>query len=83
MSKWEKLLARISKLDPDIRFQELKKILESYGYTMHIPGGGSSHYVFRKPGYEPITIPKREPMKKIYIKIVRAVVEREEKRDDN
>lgn len=83
MSKWDKLLVRLSKLEPDIRFQELKKILESYGYTMYTPGGGSSHCVFRKQGREPITIPKHEPIKKIYIKMVRAVVEREEKQNDN
>lgn len=28
MSQWEKLLERIKSLTPDIRFEELKKILE-------------------------------------------------------
>ena len=32
MSKWEKLLARICALSKDLRFDELRKILESYGY---------------------------------------------------
>ena len=34
MSKWDKLLARIRALPNDIRFEELRKILESYGYQI-------------------------------------------------
>ena len=58
MSKWDKLLARICSLSKDMRFSELQKVLESYGYEMQAPKGGSSHYTFRKPGAMPITIPK-------------------------
>lgn len=47
-----------------MRFEELRKVLESYGYTMNAPKGGSSHYTFRKPGKQPITIPRHEPIKK-------------------
>ena len=50
MSKFDKLLERITSLSKDMRFDELRKVLESYGYTMHSPKGGSSHYTFRKPG---------------------------------
>ena len=62
MSKFEKLLSRIMSLDKGMRFNELKKILESFGYTMTAPRGGSSHYTFRKAGCNPITIPKHEPL---------------------
>lgn len=58
MSKWGKLLSRISSLPNDMRFSELKKILESFGYTMHSPKSGSSHFTFRKQGKNPITISK-------------------------
>lgn len=75
MSKWDKLLSRILSLSKDMRFDELKKVLESYGYEMNAPKSGSSHYTFRKPGKNPITIPKREPIKKIYVEMVREVVE--------
>lgn len=64
MSKWEKLLAKILTLSKDLRFDELRKVLESYGYTMTTPRGGSSHYTFRKAGCRPITIPKHEPIKR-------------------
>ena len=50
MSKWDKLLARIYNLSKSLRFDELRKVLESYGYEMNSPRGGSSHYTFRKAG---------------------------------
>lgn len=75
MSRWDKLLNRILSLLKDMRFDELKKVLESYGYEMNAPKSGSSHYTFRKPGKNPITIPKHEPIKKIYVEMVREVVE--------
>jgi predicted RNA binding protein YcfA (HicA-like mRNA interferase family) len=77
MSKWDKLVSRVCSLSADIRFSELQKILESYGYTIHAPRSGSSHYTFRKPGKSPITIPKHDPIKRIYIEMVREVVEEE------
>ena len=71
MSKWDKLINRVCSLSTDMRFTELRKILESYGYTINAPKGGSSHYTFRKPGKNPITIPKHEPIKRIYVEMVR------------
>ena len=32
MSKWDKLITRICNLSKDLRFDELRKVLESYGY---------------------------------------------------
>ena len=32
MSQWDKLLARICALSKDLRFDELRKVLESCGY---------------------------------------------------
>ncbi|BET21429.1 type II toxin-antitoxin system HicA family toxin [Solobacterium moorei] len=75
MSKWDKLLSKILSLSKDMRFQELKRVLEYYGYQMKAPSSGSSHYTFRKPGKNPITIPKHEPIKRIYVEMVRKIVE--------
>lgn len=83
MSKWSKLLNRICSLSPDMRFDELRKVLESYGYEMHSPRRGSSHATFRKPGCNPITIPKHEPIKTVYVEMVKAVVESEVNNDEN
>ena len=83
MSKWDKLIERICTLPKDVRFDELRKVLESYGYVMNAPKGGSSHYTFRKAGTQPITIPKHEPIKKVYIEMVKRVVESEASNDEN
>lgn len=83
MSKWDKLLARICFLSKDLRFDELRKVLESYGYAMNVPKSGSSHYTFRKPGCQPITIPKHEPIKKVYVEMVKQIVEGEAKNDED
>ena len=83
MAKWDKLLARIIFLSKDIRFDELRKVLESYGYEMKGPKGGSSHYTFRKEGCQPITIPKHELIKKVYVEMVKQIVESEAKNDED
>lgn len=83
MSKWDKRIARICGLSKDLRFDELRKVLESYGYELKAPKSGSSHYTFRKSGTVPITIPKHEPIKKVYVEMVRQVIESEEKKHEN
>ena len=83
MSSWDKLLERILRLSNDLRFDELRRILIAYGYTMHQPRGGSSHYTFRKKGCAPITIPRHEPIKRAYVMLVREVVESEVKGNEN
>jgi len=82
MSKWDKLLSDILTLDKNLRFDELRKVLESCGYRMSAPGSGSSHCTFRKPGKNPITVPKHEPVKTVYVKMVRTVVEEELNHED-
>lgn len=79
MSQWDKLIKRILSLSNDLRFDELRRVLESLGYTMSAPRSGSSHYTFRKNGSAPITIPKHEPIKKVYVLMVKEVIESEEK----
>ena len=83
MTKWEKLILRIRNLSKDLRFAELRKVLESYGYEMHAPRGGISHYTSRKQGCNPITIPKHEPIKRIYVELVRRVVESEAMKNED
>ena len=78
LSKWEKLLSKIIELSKNVRFAELKKILEDYGYVERKPRSGSSHWTFRKQGKPPITIPENEPIKQMYVKLVKEIVESEE-----
>lgn len=83
MSKWNKLLNKICTLSKDVRFDELRKVLEGYGYTMYTPSVGSSHFTFRKKGCKPITVPKHEPIKKAYVEMVREIIESEENGNEN
>ena len=80
MSKWDKLLLRVKFLSKDLRFDELQKVLESYGYKMRTPKGGSSHCTFFRDGDKSITIPRQKPIKTVYVKLVRDVVETEEEK---
>ena len=77
MSQFDKLLMNLTSLNKNMRFEEIRKILEFYGYVMSGPSGGSSHKTFRKEGRNPITIPKHNPIKRIYIEKVRELVELE------
>ncbi|GLC80775.1 type II toxin-antitoxin system HicA family toxin [Lacrimispora brassicae] len=83
MSQWDKLISKIYSLSKDLRFNELRRVLEYYGYEMKSPKGGSSHYTFRKSGCMPITIPKHEPIKKVYVQMVREIVESEAPNNEN
>lgn len=82
MSKWDKLLSKILNLSREIRFDELRKILEEYGYEMKEPRGGSSHCTFRKKGCKPITIPKHNPIKKAYVKMVKEIIDKEREHNE-
>ncbi len=82
MSQRDKLFDKICSLSKDLRFIELKKVLEHYGYQMNSPKGGSSHYTFRKAGCMPITIPKHEPINKVYVQMVKKVIESEDRSDE-
>ena len=78
MSQFDKLLQQIKNLDRNMRFDELRKVLDHYGYSMSGPASGSSHKTFRKPGKYPITIPQHEPIKRVYVEMVKEIVESEE-----
>lgn len=67
----EKSYSRCQNVSRDLRFDELRKVLESYGHEMNAPRDGSSHYTFCKSGCQPITIPRHEPGKKIYVERVK------------
>jgi len=78
MSQWSKLLNEVINLNKNLRFEELAKILLRIGYTQSQPKGGSSHYIFRKKGKNPISIPKGTPIKRAYIELVRIAINEHE-----
>lgn len=75
MSKYEKALERIRKLDKGLTFEELAHVLKKNGYT--IRNNGSSHYFFSKPNVYGFTLPRHKPMNLTYIRLVKEALERE------
>lgn len=77
MSSFDKLLEKFLRLDPNIRFAEVQKVLKGFGYRPSFPRKGSSHCTFRKENADPITIPTHYPIKKVYIKLIKDIIESE------
>ena len=81
MAQWEKLIEQILCLDKGLRYEDLSKALRAIGYESQQPCG--SHVTFRKTGRMPITIPKGNPVNKVYIELVKdAVILSESKEND-
>ncbi len=75
MSRKDKLIEAIKNNPKNVKFEDLKKILESLGYTAVNRGG--SHYVFTKESSISLTIPYKRPVKVIYVKQVIKIIEDE------
>ena len=75
MSRKDKLFEAIKNNPKNVKFEDLKKILESLGYTAVNRGG--SHYVFTKEDSISLTIPYKRPVKVIYVKQVIKIIEDE------
>ena len=89
MSKWDKLLTRICALSKDLRFDELRKVLESYGDAFEdcLKKRKKTGWPDVRAGLcslrQSITIPKHEPIKKVYVEMVKQIVESEAVNDEN
>lgn len=83
MSKWDKLLKKFLDLENDIRFEEIVKIINEFGYEVVQPRKGSSHYSFVKPGFNRIVIPRHKPIKKVYVKMIKKIIEEEMKNNES
>lgn len=76
MSTWEKLLEKVRNNPKTVTFEEVDKILRRKGYEARQPGGGSSHYTYRKKGHPPLTVPRKEPyIKEEYVKQVISIMD--------
>ncbi|WP_149724111.1 type II toxin-antitoxin system HicA family toxin [Campylobacter concisus] len=65
----DKLVNKIRKSIKNVRFDDLKKILEAIGYDC-IKRNSGSHHTFRKEGHLPVVIPKANPVNPAYVRIV-------------
>ncbi len=65
MSKKEKQVKAMKNNPKNVRFEDLKKLLISYGYEAHNTGG--SHWVFRKNGFQDEVVPYKKPVNAYYV----------------
>lgn len=67
MSQLEKLLGRIKARPPEADFDDVRRVLEAFGYVTR--GGKGSHYAFKKPGSPTIIVPtiKGRTVKRTYL----------------
>ena len=49
----------------NVSFEDIKKLLENNGFIADNTGG--SHWVFRKKDFETQVIPRKKPVKAIYV----------------
>ena len=77
MSQWDKLLWRMLHLSNDLRFDEIRKALEHFGFAMEGKDHGGSHRTFRKKGECRSRSLKKSPVKKHYVREVKEVVDLE------
>lgn len=69
MSNIDKLILKMKRQPNGIRFQELAKVLEFYGYTLKAKTG-TSHRQFINQDGNVITIKEENPLKAVYVKDV-------------
>lgn len=65
-----KLAEDVLRNPKNVDFNELCRLLEGFGYECRQPRGGSSHYIFRKPGSMPISVPRNKPVNRKYVEQV-------------
>ncbi len=74
MSRKYKLLQKIRNNPTNVKFDTLQTLLTYYGFSESVPRGGSSHHTFTYGEYI-ITVPKKKPVKSIYVKKVLSILE--------
>jgi len=61
---------RIKAARKNCGFSELDALLVALGRERRQPRRGGSHYVYRKAGCQPITVPRAKTIKETYVKQV-------------
>jgi hypothetical protein len=51
MSRWEKLLDHARNNPKGVRFDDACRLAERFGFIRRPQGGGTSHHVFKRPGF--------------------------------
>jgi hypothetical protein len=66
MSNVDKILTKMQTNPRDWRIENVKTVAKAFGLEWRQQG--TSHVVFFKPDFTPLTIPAKKPIKPIYIK---------------
>jgi hypothetical protein len=75
MSKDAKLLDKIRNNPKSVSFQDLDKMLISFGFQRRQPKSGSSHYIYTR-GPHSLTVPfKRPHVKEYYVKAALSLID--------
>lgn len=76
MSKREKIIEKIRNNPTEARFSDLQKLLLEAGFEEKQPNIGSSHYTYRKPNTQKVTLKKKpKPGKAYALAVLRAIGE--------
>jgi predicted RNA binding protein YcfA (HicA-like mRNA interferase family) len=83
MGKLSKLVEKILSYPPDVRFEEVKYLLEAFGYR-EIRSRGS-HHAFENDSGDVMIIPKKggNKVKRTYLREIVKVLDLENWQDDN
>jgi len=70
MSQIEKLIARMRARPPEADFDDVRRLLEAFGWTLDRIRGSHCHFV--KTGEPPLTIPKHggQKVKRTYVVLI-------------
>lgn len=71
MTRRDKLVARFMAEPPEVDFDDVRQLLEMFGYELRKPRG-TSHRVFVAPGKSTITVPlvSGHKVKRRYVKMI-------------
>ena len=77
MASLENLIKKMLRLPPEMRFEDILKVLKYFGYKCKNVTG--SHYTYYKVGNKPFTIVKDgKKIKKAYIRKIKEILNMEE-----
>ena len=74
MTKREKLIERLRNNPKNARFEQIDSLLTYYGFECKKKG--SSHFVYKREGYPPVTVPyKKSFINSVYVKRVLQILD--------
>ena len=68
MSRKDRLIKDLRNNPNNVKFADIKQILEDDGWTLASVKG--SHHKFKKPNHQPLIIPFNKPIKPFYVNLV-------------